>query len=184
MVAFQWGPGYVKSDLRACSLRLKSGEKGASGALLVCQCLDWSWHWSAQFLPVPTFGWHCGPPVPASATSSPGTAVPSVSAPALTAAPLSSAGGTVCIVGTHPPATHRAGTYASKTQLLNVRTTSVTRLHDILHGRVHLLSQAVARARARIAPERHKRPRDPRGSRASWSWSWSVRAPPQRASAR
>ena len=79
-------------------MRLKSGEKGASGALLVRQCLDSSWHWSAQFLPVPTFGWHCSFPVPASATSSPGTAVPSVSAPALTAAPLSSAGGTVCIV--------------------------------------------------------------------------------------
>jgi hypothetical protein len=171
---------------------------------LVRQCLDSSWHWSAQFLPVPTFGWHCSFPVPASATSSPGTAVPSVSAPALTAAPLSSAGGTVCIVarftyftpdrteislqyrknGTQPPATHRAGTYASKTQLLNVRTTFVTRLHDILHGRVHLLSQAVARARARTAPERRERPRDPRGSQASWSRCWSVRAPRQRASAR
>ena len=40
-------------------MRLKSGEKGASGALLVRQCLDLSWHWSgssAQFLQLPR---HC-----------------------------------------------------------------------------------------------------------------------------
>lgn len=56
---------------------------------------------------------------------------------------------------THPP-TVRART-PSKGQLLNVRTASVTRLHDIndiLRGRVHLLSLTgrMARARARRAP--------------------------------
>ena len=50
-------------------------------------------------------------PVPASATSSSGTAVPSVSHFAGSPAPLSSAGGTVCIVGrwSHPCVLYREG---------------------------------------------------------------------------